>query len=508
MSARRTRTRKRGRRGCASATRRGRTSTRTRRWRSRAPAQPRRRPGPPAGRGARRAAHPARGGRRPRRRTPSRPSCARRRRPPPSAARALPRGRGRSGGHRPRRRTRWQRPARHGRRPGPRHPAAPPPRGPPRAGPPPPVPVAPAPPALSPGTAAQFPSLFDLDQAAHVVAGGRDLRGPALSRRRRGSPCRRGRWRRPIRRTGGLTSPQLRPDRLRRRPAAPLHRRAAAELRNLLPSLRRRGAAMVGFLEHAGPPLHRHLGKAGAKVRPARDPTRANAVLAAAIGMATPGLDGRLATPLAESCCYHAGHLAAPHPQRRAPARHAGGRGGGRRGRDRRIRRRLAAPAALRAVPPGRPARAAWAWTPRPAPRPGTRRRASSSASARSTPLGFARAAARPAPVPPPVRPDAAVRRAGDGLRAQPGARRRCRAAARGRRGRAAAALGRTAWMGRRPPAPQPSRRTPSAAPHELPSDKDPGHDLLEPRLRRRSPYILRLPGGAGAPRSGWRSAR
>lgn len=50
--------------------------------------------------------------------------------------------------------------------------------------------------------------------------------------------------------------------------------------------------------------------KAGAKHRPARNPTAANTALAAVIGMGTPGLDERLSLPLS-TLLYHAGNLAA-----------------------------------------------------------------------------------------------------------------------------------------------------------------------------------------------------
>jgi type VI secretion system protein ImpH len=164
-------------------------------------------------------------------------------------------------------------------------------------------------PALSPAARlAAEPSRFDLDQAAHTVAHGRDI--ASLSYRgvaRLGLPV--GEVTSGDVETGSLTAPTF--GLIGPGAALPRHytATAAAELRNLPPSLRRNGAALVSFLEMLARRFTGLWVKAGAKVRPARDPSRADTALAAAIGMATPGLDGRLATPLA-GLLYHAGHLA------------------------------------------------------------------------------------------------------------------------------------------------------------------------------------------------------
>ncbi|WP_426956434.1 type VI secretion system baseplate subunit TssG [Muricoccus radiodurans] len=167
----------------------------------------------------------------------------------------------------------------------------------------------PDPPALSPAERlAQQPERFDLDQAAHMVARGRDIADlPFRAVPRLGLPA--GEVLSGDVDSGELAAPTF--GLIGSGAALPRHYTAvaAAELRNLPPSLRRRGAALVAFLEMLSRRFTGLWVKAGAKVRPARDPSRVDTALAGAIGMATPGLDGRLVTPLA-GLLYHAGHLA------------------------------------------------------------------------------------------------------------------------------------------------------------------------------------------------------
>ncbi|WP_159349158.1 type VI secretion system baseplate subunit TssG [Roseomonas harenae] len=152
------------------------------------------------------------------------------------------------------------------------------------------------------------PSRFDLDQAAHVLARGRDIADLRFrSVARLDLPA--GEVAAADLRSRSLAAPTF--GLIGTNGALPRHYTAiaAAEQRNLPPSRRRDGAALVAFLEMLSRRFTGLWVKAGAKVRPARDPSRADAALSAAIGMATPGLDGRLATPLS-GLLYHAGHLA------------------------------------------------------------------------------------------------------------------------------------------------------------------------------------------------------
>lgn len=74
--------------------------------------------------------------------------------------------------------------------------------------------------------------------------------------------------------------------------------------------LRRRSPALHNFLDLLARRFTALFVRAGAKYRPARDPKPAETVLSAAIGMGTPRLAERLATPL-PALLYHAGALAA-----------------------------------------------------------------------------------------------------------------------------------------------------------------------------------------------------
>lgn len=72
---------------------------------------------------------------------------------------------------------------------------------------------------------------------------------------------------------------------------------------------RKRSHALHAFLDMMGSRFAGMHALAGAKYRPTRDPRTPDKVLAAAVGMGTPGLDGRL--PLsAPTLLYHAGNLA------------------------------------------------------------------------------------------------------------------------------------------------------------------------------------------------------
>jgi type VI secretion system protein ImpH len=74
--------------------------------------------------------------------------------------------------------------------------------------------------------------------------------------------------------------------------------------------LRKRSMALHAFLDLQSRRFVALHAKAGAKYRPTRNPGPAARVLAAAIGMGTPGLEGRLAPPQA-TLLFHAGNLAA-----------------------------------------------------------------------------------------------------------------------------------------------------------------------------------------------------
>ncbi len=74
--------------------------------------------------------------------------------------------------------------------------------------------------------------------------------------------------------------------------------------------LRKRSMALHAFIDLNSRRFAGLHARAGAKYRPTRNPVPAERVLAAAIGMGTPGLDGRLSLPVA-TLLYHAGNLAA-----------------------------------------------------------------------------------------------------------------------------------------------------------------------------------------------------
>lgn len=72
---------------------------------------------------------------------------------------------------------------------------------------------------------------------------------------------------------------------------------------------RKRSHALHAFLDMMGGRFAGLHALAGAKYRPTRDPTTTGKVLAATIGMGTPGLDGRLPLSM-PTLLYHAGNLA------------------------------------------------------------------------------------------------------------------------------------------------------------------------------------------------------
>ena len=73
---------------------------------------------------------------------------------------------------------------------------------------------------------------------------------------------------------------------------------------------RKRSLALQAFLDMLSRRMVGLYAKAGAKYRPPRNPEPTGRALSAAIGMGTPGLDGRMRVP-AEDLLFHAGNLAA-----------------------------------------------------------------------------------------------------------------------------------------------------------------------------------------------------
>ena len=161
-------------------------------------------------------------------------------------------------------------------------------------------------------TLAAYPERFDLDQAAFVIGHERDVaagpgRGrdpvtlPFASVPRLGLPLAEVTAADPA--TGALTTPLF--GLIGPGGTLPRHFTATTGA-----ELRRRSRALHAFLDMLARRFTGMWVRAGAKYRPARDPWPAERALDAAIGMGTPGLDGRLAVP-APSLRYHAGHLAA-----------------------------------------------------------------------------------------------------------------------------------------------------------------------------------------------------
>jgi type VI secretion system protein ImpH len=162
-----------------------------------------------------------------------------------------------------------------------------------------PVPAAPAPTPLDRLAAA--PELFDLDQAAFVIAPGADaVELPFAAVARLHLPLAEVARAEPV--TQSLASPLF--GLIGPGGVLPRHYTAttAAEAR-------RRSRALQRFLELLARRFTGMWVRAGAKYRPTRDPAPTERALDALAGMGTPGLAGRLAVP-APSLRYHAGHLA------------------------------------------------------------------------------------------------------------------------------------------------------------------------------------------------------
>lgn len=165
----------------------------------------------------------------------------------------------------------------------------------------------PPPPAATRGRAplarlAEQPDRFDLDQAAFVIARGRDpVELPYASVARLGLPLAEVTAADPA--TGQLTSPLF--GLIGPGGTLPRHMTATAG-----GELRRRSRALQAFLDMLARRFTGMWVRAGAKYRPTRDPRPAETALDAVIGMGTPGLDGRLAVP-PQSLRYHAGNLGA-----------------------------------------------------------------------------------------------------------------------------------------------------------------------------------------------------
>jgi type VI secretion system protein ImpH len=146
------------------------------------------------------------------------------------------------------------------------------------------------------------PARFSLDQAAAVLApGGDPLSISWRSQARLGAPTGEVAQVRPetkevVSPTFGLIGPGG---------VLPRHYTALVGA-----ELRRRSTALHGFLDMLARRFTGMFVKAGAKYRPTRDPKPAETVLAAAVGIGTPRLAERLATPL-PALLFHAGALAA-----------------------------------------------------------------------------------------------------------------------------------------------------------------------------------------------------
>lgn len=149
---------------------------------------------------------------------------------------------------------------------------------------------------------AREPTRFSIDQAAAVIAPGRDPVDLAyISSPRLGAPAGEVARARPEK--GELVTPTF--GLIGAGGVLPRHYTAQVDS-----ELRKRSSALQTFLELLS---HRFTGlfvKAGAKHRPTRNPRAVEQVQAAAIGLGTPHLTTSLATPL-PAVLYHAGGLAA-----------------------------------------------------------------------------------------------------------------------------------------------------------------------------------------------------
>jgi type VI secretion system protein ImpH len=143
------------------------------------------------------------------------------------------------------------------------------------------------------------PRRFDLDQAVKVLAAGRDpVELPFSTVAHLGAP----EGEVELQRDGSLATPTF--GLLGPGGVLPRHYTAWVDAE------RRRSPALHAFLDLLARRFTGLYAKAGAKHRPTRDPSAAERVLAAAVGLGTPGLAQRLQTPLPE-LLHHAGPLAA-----------------------------------------------------------------------------------------------------------------------------------------------------------------------------------------------------
>ncbi|SFK45610.1 type VI secretion system baseplate subunit TssG [Falsiroseomonas stagni] len=145
------------------------------------------------------------------------------------------------------------------------------------------------------------PARFSLDQAAAIVAPGRDpTEIDFRTSPRLGAP-------------GGEVSSALPEERQITSPTFGLIGAGGVLPRHytalVAAEARRRSTALHRFLDLLARRFTGLFVKAGAKYRPARNPVPAETVLAAAAGLGTPHLVARLATPL-PALLYHAGALA------------------------------------------------------------------------------------------------------------------------------------------------------------------------------------------------------
>lgn len=145
------------------------------------------------------------------------------------------------------------------------------------------------------------PARFSLDQAAAVLAPGRDpVDLPYRTQARLGAPGGEVASANP--QTGEIVAPTFGLI----GPGGVLPRHYTA---TVAAEARKRSVALHNFLDMLARRFTGLFVKAGAKYRPARDPVPAERVLAAASGLGTPHLVARLATPL-PALLYHAGALA------------------------------------------------------------------------------------------------------------------------------------------------------------------------------------------------------
>jgi type VI secretion system protein ImpH len=146
------------------------------------------------------------------------------------------------------------------------------------------------------------PTRFSIDQAAAIIAPGRDpVEISFRSTPRLGAPG------------GEVTAVDAEKAELRTSsfgligPGGVLPRHYTAWIDT---ELRKRSTALHAFVDLLARRFTGLFVKAGAKHKPTRDPAQAQQILAAAVGLGTPHLTDTLASPL-PAVLYHAGHLAA-----------------------------------------------------------------------------------------------------------------------------------------------------------------------------------------------------